>query len=135
MKCKNCGHENRQGVKFCDKCGSNLIRGICPDCGHKNRAGAQFCEECGGKIKVGAEQSSSTKETSKKPGLSSAMKIAIGAASFILLIGGGFFLLAKFTNFSLSNLLPGIRFSSVEEPNITKVIYTTNPATIIEENT
>jgi len=135
MKCKNCGHENRQGVKFCDKCGSNLISGVCPDCGHKNRAGAQFCEECGGEITGGAGQSSSPKETSIKPSLSLAAKIAIGAAIFILLIGGGLFLLDRSTNFSLSNFLPGARSSSVEESNIAKVVYTTNPATIIEENT
>lgn len=50
MKCINCGHENRKGVKFCEECGQQLVENTlrtCPNCGHLNRAGVKFCEECG----------------------------------------------------------------------------------------
>jgi ribosomal protein L32 len=51
MKCSNCGHENRPGVRFCEECGQQLMEAVpvtaCPACGHSNRPGARFCEECG----------------------------------------------------------------------------------------
>lgn len=50
MKCKQCGFDNRVGVKFCENCGESLVekKGIfCQNCGHKNRPGVSYCEECG----------------------------------------------------------------------------------------
>jgi hypothetical protein len=51
MKCKNCGFNNRKGVKFCEQCGEALGQEkailICPSCGFKNRKGVKFCEQCG----------------------------------------------------------------------------------------
>jgi class 3 adenylate cyclase/predicted ATPase len=45
MKCPGCGHENREGVKFCNECAVPLPT-HCPSCGAPNPAGAKFCNEC-----------------------------------------------------------------------------------------
>ncbi len=50
MRCSNCNHENREGIKFCEECGTELpklTQQTCPECGHANRKGIKFCEECG----------------------------------------------------------------------------------------
>lgn len=46
MKCSKCQHENREGAKFCKKCG-NKLELICPSCGHPYQADSIFCDECG----------------------------------------------------------------------------------------
>ena len=46
MKCPKCGFENRQGVKFCEKCGAKMEI-ICSACGAKIPPDRQFCGECG----------------------------------------------------------------------------------------
>ena len=47
MKCPNCGHENREGAKFCIGCAQSLLAEIvCSQCGHTNPQGARFCEQC-----------------------------------------------------------------------------------------
>jgi len=134
MKCKKCGHANKPGVKFCDTCGASMVGGVCPDCGHKNRADAKFCDKCGANIKGAVKQSGLPKETSKKPGLSPVLKITIGAIGLITFVGGALRML-QYSNFSLPNFLSGAESSSEEESNFTKVAYSTNPATIVEEGT
>jgi class 3 adenylate cyclase/predicted ATPase len=46
MKCSGCGHENRQGRKFCAGCGAPLAV-ACPACRTANEADEKFCGECG----------------------------------------------------------------------------------------
>src|SRR5262245_27092467 len=46
MQCPSCGFENPQGTKFCEECGTKVIR-VCPSCGHEVRPTAKFCGECG----------------------------------------------------------------------------------------
>jgi predicted ATPase/class 3 adenylate cyclase len=46
VKCTKCGADNREGRKFCSKCGAALARS-CPKCGAANEAGDDFCGECG----------------------------------------------------------------------------------------
>jgi class 3 adenylate cyclase len=46
MKCENCQFENREGVKFCEKCGAKMEL-VCPNCGAKIPLDRQFCGECG----------------------------------------------------------------------------------------
>ena len=46
MKCPKCQFENREGVKFCEKCGFK-IELVCPACGAKIPPDRQFCGECG----------------------------------------------------------------------------------------
>jgi len=46
MRCAKCGSDNRDGRKFCSKCGAALAR-QCPRCGAPNEPGEDFCGECG----------------------------------------------------------------------------------------
>ena len=123
MKCKKCGHENKQGAKFCEecganlvggvcpdcgqknradaqfcqKCGTNLVGGVCPDCGHKNRTDAQFCEECGANFKGVVKKSELPKGKSKNPGLPLELRIAFGVIGLIGLVSGALTLLGNST--------------------------------------
>jgi len=46
MHCSQCQHENREGARFCEACGSQLeVR--CPACRNLTRSGAAFCDSCG----------------------------------------------------------------------------------------
>ncbi|MGH7964362.1 MAG: AAA family ATPase, partial [Candidatus Binatia bacterium] len=46
MRCPSCEFDNPDGAKFCEECGSKLVR-VCPSCGREVRPGAKFCAECG----------------------------------------------------------------------------------------
>ena len=46
MKCHKCQYENREGAKFCKKCGSRLEL-LCPSCGYPYQPDSAFCDECG----------------------------------------------------------------------------------------
>jgi class 3 adenylate cyclase/tetratricopeptide (TPR) repeat protein len=46
MSCSSCGTENREGAKFCVKCGGALSS-ACPTCGAPFQPGDVFCAECG----------------------------------------------------------------------------------------
>lgn len=49
--CPQCGHENPEGVKFCQECGAKLGgQNLCPSCGAANPPGVKFCQECGTKL-------------------------------------------------------------------------------------
>jgi class 3 adenylate cyclase/predicted ATPase len=58
MRCAKCGAENREGRKFCAKCGSPLAR-RCPQCSASNEPGEDFCGECGGALAGNAQAVSS----------------------------------------------------------------------------
>jgi len=46
--CPNCGHQNAEGVKFCQECGAKLGGpAACPSCGQANPPGTRFCGGCG----------------------------------------------------------------------------------------
>ena len=46
MQCPKCQFGNREGAKFCGKCGSKFEI-TCPECGAKNLSDNNFCDECG----------------------------------------------------------------------------------------
>lgn len=49
MKCPSCHSDNREGVKFCEECGTRFeVR--CPKCGKRIPPGKKFCGECGHQI-------------------------------------------------------------------------------------
>jgi len=82
MRCGKCESDNREGRKFCAKCGAQLARS-CPKCGATNEPGEDFCGECGaslaapsspaaaqptieGAVRIAAESSSSALEGERK---------------------------------------------------------------------
>jgi TOMM system kinase/cyclase fusion protein len=52
MRCASCGGENPEGLKFCEECGTQLLR-VCPSCGQQVGPTAKFCGDCG--TTLGAE--------------------------------------------------------------------------------
>jgi predicted amidophosphoribosyltransferase len=46
MKCPECQFDNREGAKFCKKCGAKLEL-ACPQCKSVFAADGIFCDECG----------------------------------------------------------------------------------------
>lgn len=46
MHCPKRRHENREGARFCQACGSKLEQ-PCPSCGNLTLPGAAFCDHCG----------------------------------------------------------------------------------------
>ena len=46
MTCPSCGHENREGARFCLSCGGEL-RLSCARCSAQLPPGARFCDTCG----------------------------------------------------------------------------------------
>ncbi|MGD9045877.1 MAG: adenylate/guanylate cyclase domain-containing protein, partial [Desulfobacterales bacterium] len=55
MNCPNCQFENREGAKFCGKCGHEFEI-TCRQCGTKNQAENNFCDECGSKLSLPLEK-------------------------------------------------------------------------------
>jgi class 3 adenylate cyclase/predicted ATPase len=50
MRCPHCQHENREGAKFCEECGTKLDL-VCSSCGTTLRTNAKFCDNCGTQVK------------------------------------------------------------------------------------
>jgi ABC-type oligopeptide transport system substrate-binding subunit/class 3 adenylate cyclase len=46
MRCADCGFENDDDAKFCERCGKALPR-VCPNCNSPINPGASFCKNCG----------------------------------------------------------------------------------------
>jgi class 3 adenylate cyclase/tetratricopeptide (TPR) repeat protein len=51
MKCPKCQTENKEGAKFCKRCGGKLDL-LCPTCGHTYEADSFFCSECGHQLSL-----------------------------------------------------------------------------------
>ncbi len=70
MRCAKCGSDNRDGRKFCSKCGVALARS-CPRCGVSNEPGEDFCGECGAAVaaKAVAAATSSLQAASTAPNI------------------------------------------------------------------
>jgi len=54
MKCPKCQFENREAIKFCEKCGTK-IEIECPNCRAKIPPDRYFCGECGHDLRVAKE--------------------------------------------------------------------------------
>ncbi len=57
MKCPKCRSDNREGVKFCEKCGT-IMEVVCAKCGAKIPLDKQFCGECGYDLSKSTEAAS-----------------------------------------------------------------------------
>lgn len=86
-KCKECGCELAEGVKFCGECGAKVtIAYQCPKCGCELSMDAKFCGECGhrlqqqGQVKADGNREK-VNSTGKKEGIDwdSAVTMADGA--------------------------------------------------------
>src|SRR5215831_11405412 len=73
MQCPHCQHVNNETAKFCEECGTRLVR-TCPACEHEVSPTAKFCPECGtplvGQSSVQRLESSAQKTMDAEPGLS-----------------------------------------------------------------
>ena len=49
MRCPKCQFDNKEGAKFCKKCGTRLEL-VCPSCGHPYEEDSLFCEQCGQRL-------------------------------------------------------------------------------------
>jgi class 3 adenylate cyclase len=58
VSCPACGHDTREGARFCDACGKPL-QTQCPTCGQSLRAGARFCDSCGAALTSSSPQQTS----------------------------------------------------------------------------
>lgn len=47
--CPQCGEKNDPDAKFCDKCGTSLVK-VCRSCGEENDADATYCDNCGSRL-------------------------------------------------------------------------------------
>ena len=46
--CRDCGHGNPEGSRFCGRCGKALVvETVCSGCGRQVPAGSTFCNQCG----------------------------------------------------------------------------------------
>jgi class 3 adenylate cyclase len=82
MICEGCQHQNPEGARFCNECGTPLKR-KCPGCQAENPPKAKFCSECGQPLGGGkAADSGSTAETVKMTTeeVAQAMRSAVDAA-------------------------------------------------------
>jgi class 3 adenylate cyclase/tetratricopeptide (TPR) repeat protein len=66
MRCPQCQFENREGAKFCKKCG-NKFELLCPSCGHPYQADSIFCDECGCNFNPAPGTSNDISETAGQP--------------------------------------------------------------------
>jgi hypothetical protein len=54
MDCPSCGHENREGARFCEACGKELAL-VCPSCTAELRPSDRFCGACGHELSIPPE--------------------------------------------------------------------------------
>ncbi len=52
MKCSACQSDNRDGVKFCEECGTEIAI-VCPRCDSRIPVGKKYCGMCGEKLAQG----------------------------------------------------------------------------------
>ena len=68
MQCPSCGHENREGRKFCSECASPLFTELkCPSCGALNEHGEKYCGGCAASLTVSEPESAQQPKTVSPP--------------------------------------------------------------------
>ena len=59
MRCTKCGADNREGRRFCARCGAAMAA-KCGSCGASNEPGEKFCGDCGNQLTVSSSLAQST---------------------------------------------------------------------------
>lgn len=67
MECPKCRTENRDGRRFCAKCGAALVAVTCSDCGFANEPDEEFCGGCGKAIAKDVSPSAERARTREAP--------------------------------------------------------------------
>jgi len=82
MKCRRCKSDNREGVKYCEQCGTELEL-VCPKCGTVLHLDARFCGHCGERL-ISAEKTTNQTLASrlKVPPLT---QVAVALGSIMIL--------------------------------------------------
>ena len=62
MQCPRCHAKNRDGLRFCEDCGSRLTQ-ACSQCGAELAPGKRFCGSCGASIASQSERRTPSPET------------------------------------------------------------------------
>ena len=58
MLCPSCGHDNREGARFCGNCRTSLVTAVpCPSCGMTNPGDQNSCDQSGQDLPAGADSS------------------------------------------------------------------------------
>lgn len=67
--CPNCGHQNLDGVSFCENCGTKLTvaQKPCPQCQTMNPSDSRFCENCGYDFETTKPTQSAKKQANSDP--------------------------------------------------------------------
>lgn len=50
LRCPKCLSSNAESAKFCDQCGTSLVR-TCSRCGAENPPETTYCEKCGARLR------------------------------------------------------------------------------------
>lgn len=133
MKCKNCGAELQNGVRFCLNCGAEVVSSdeiICPYCNHVNSNKAEYCNSCGLPLKTKETDdysylNSSETEVQKKSILKPVL--IIGLVFIFLMIAGGVFYFFSSTE---TEVIPEYKNPGVETDSTNLPEYT---ATMMSE--
>lgn len=94
MRCEGCGNDNREGVRFCEQCGTPLAARqppgpTCPSCGAPNREGVTYCEQCGTMLTppVAAPGTGRPRRSRRRLGIAAAVVLLAGAGSALAVSG------------------------------------------------
>lgn len=68
MKCPKCNVDNKEGRRFCSKCGAKL-ENVCPECGFGNETDDAFCGGCGIRLSEARSSSAEVSDTATVPRL------------------------------------------------------------------
>ncbi len=71
MTCPDCGHDNRDGARFCRACGASLVA-ACASCRAPLDPAAAFCDACGAPVAPASAAESRSPTPSPAPALPSA---------------------------------------------------------------